>query len=734
MVTKMSIKKYFFVIAFLALVIPTSVQAADVTGTWNAEFDTQIGVQKYTFTFQQNNNRVTGKATSNIASQEREVTLQNIKLNQDSITFFEILDFQGNAIQIDYTGKISAGEIKFTRNVGDYATEEFVAKRAGRGESRSSPETSTEPNHTRRRGFGAPVELGPDDKAAFPPVPAGFDVRREGIARGKMETVEYDSKSVGIKRKMVVYTPPVYSGDIKYPVLYLLHGIGDNETGWSRTGSADVILDNLLADKKIAAMIVVMPNGRASADPPPANPFEGNPFETYAAFEEDLLKDVIPYIESHYSVQADREHRAIAGLSMGGGQSLNFGLNNLDTFAWVGGFSSAPNTKPANSLVSEPTKTREKLRLLWISCGDRDGLMNISKPFHEALTEMNIPHIWHVDSGGHSWPVWKNDLYLITQLLFKDKKDRPEVSVTTQSVQATEATPRPGREPGAQTLRFGRMRMPRPGPCPLPILPALPAYDDTGFYAQKKVFHGEVVQATYTNHTGQEKRMHIYLPPGYENGNTRYPVLYLNHGGGDDDSKWTNTDPRNGGHAQFILDNLIAAGKAKPMIVVMPNTRGIASPNPPVSGQDDTCTKEFLKDIIPYVESHYRIRPGRENRALAGLSMGGFVVMNTGLSHLDTFSELYVYSSGYIGDQQKVFEENFKELFQDSATNNLFRVPFYMAAGETDIALLNSQNTLAVLNAYGIRNFWVLSSGGHEWANWRRYLYQTAQIMFPSSD
>jgi enterochelin esterase family protein len=278
-----------------------------------------------------------------------------------------------------------------------------------------------------------------------------------------------------------------------------------------------------------------------------------------------------------------------------------------------------------------------------------------------------------------------------------------------------------------------RISMPKPGPCPLPILPALPDLGDTGFYAKTDVPHGRVVQATYKNFTGQDKRMHVYLPPDYAtNSSARYPVLYLNHGGGDDDSKWTSEDPRNGGHAQFTLDNLIAAGKARPMIIVMPNTRGIASGAPSAPGQDDACTQEYLANILPYVDGHYRTRPGRENRAMAGLSMGGFVVMNTGLPHLETFSELYVYSSGYIGDDSlRAFEANFQELFKDPNTNDLFRVPFYMAAGETDIALRNGQRTLAVFNRYGIRNFWVLSSGGHEWANWRRYLYQTAQIMFP---
>jgi enterochelin esterase-like enzyme len=263
--------------------------------------------------------------------------------------------------------------------------------------------------------IGAPVQ----DTAPRTSAPKGFAVRRDGIDRGKVETVEYDSKSIGAKRKVVVYTPPGYSKDAHYPVLYLLHGIGDDETGWTKKGSADVILDNLYADKKPVPMIVVMPNGHASASPQPANVFQEKVFRAYAAFEDDLLKDLIPYVESHYPVQADREHRALAGLSMGGGQSLNFGLKHLDTFAWIGGFSSAPNTMHAADLVPNPAEASQKLRLLWVSCGDKDGLMNISQSFHTALDEMKVPHVWHIDTGRHEWPVWKNDLYLLAPLLFQ---------------------------------------------------------------------------------------------------------------------------------------------------------------------------------------------------------------------------------------------------------------------------------------------------------------------------
>ena len=266
----------------------------------------------------------------------------------------------------------------------------------------------------------------------------------------------------------------------------------------------------------------------------------------------------------------------------------------------------------------------------------------------------------------------------------------------------------------------------------MPILPALPDPNDTSFYASNAVPHGHVDQVYYTTSMGKEKRMHVYLPPGYETAvQKRYPVLYLNHGGGENDSHWTATNPRLGGMANLILDNLIASGKAMPMIMVMPSTGGLVSGTPSKPGVDDACTREYLQDILPYVDSHYRTRDHRESRAMAGLSMGGFVVLNTGLTHLETFGELYVFSSGYWQDQLPAFQENIEPLLSQTNINDQFHMPIYFAAGETDIALFNSQRTLAVFNNHGVRSFWVLSSNGHEWLNWRRYLYQTLQIMFP---
>ena len=271
------------------------------------------------------------------------------------------------------------------------------------------------------------------------------------------------------------------------------------------------------------------------------------------------------------------------------------------------------------------------------------------------------------------------------------------------------------------------------GPLPLPILAALPKRDDASFYAVQEVPHGTVEQTTYKDVAGNDKRMHVYLPPGYQRGATTYPVLYLNHGGGDDDSRWSATD-KNGGHAHVILDNLIASKLAKPMIVVMPNTRGLASFKSPKPGQPDACAREYLECILPHVEKSYRARTDRDSRALAGLSMGGFVVLNTGVPNLDKFSELYVYSSGYIEEENRAaMKENFAELLTAPEANKRFNVPFYFAAGETDIALNNSFKTMAIFNSAGVRTFSVLSDGGHDWANWRRYLWQSTQIMFAGS-
>ena len=271
-----------------------------------------------------------------------------------------------------------------------------------------------------RKNFARPIELGPDDVRAFPDAPGGFDKPRPDAASGRLEVFAYDSSVTGTRREANVYLPPGYSADSKYPVLYLLHGIGGTQHEWTGYIHADTIIGNLIADGKAVPMIVVMPNGRALPDDrPPKETYSPEHAGGFAKFERDLIDCLIPAIQAKYAVLADREHRALAGLSMGGGQSLNFGLGNLDTFAWVGGFSSAPNTKPPAELVADPAAARGKLKLLYLSCGNKDGLINISQGVHGYLKKHEVPHLWNVDDHGHDGSSWGSNLYHFSQKIFR---------------------------------------------------------------------------------------------------------------------------------------------------------------------------------------------------------------------------------------------------------------------------------------------------------------------------
>jgi len=271
-----------------------------------------------------------------------------------------------------------------------------------------------------RKNFARPIELAADDVRALPEAPAGFKNVQKEVPAGRVEQIEYASTVTGKTRRAQVYLPPGYAPDHKYPVLYLLHGIGGDENEWLYFAHPNVILDNLIAAKKAEPMIIVMPNGRAIPDDRAiGNPFTPEKAEGFAHFEKDLLDCLIPAVEQRYSVQADREHRAIAGLSMGGGQTFNIGLSHLDHFAWLGAFSAAPNTKAPELLVPEPAKTARQLKLLYISCGNKDGLINFSQGMHRYLKAHGVPHLWNVDDHGHDPETWGSNLYHFAQRLFR---------------------------------------------------------------------------------------------------------------------------------------------------------------------------------------------------------------------------------------------------------------------------------------------------------------------------
>jgi len=385
--------------------------AADVNGQWHAEFEGYRGKQKIQFEFKSEGDKLAGKTLSHFGGEARELEIQDGKIEGDDLSFVQVIKFQGNEMRVEFTGKIAGDGIAFTRKVGDFRTTEFNAAKGPLPEGGAPAEPSIPARP------GQAMEIGPDDKPAYDAPPAGFNAKRADIVHGKLETIEYESKTVGTTRKMQVYTPPGYTKDKKYPVLYILHGIGGDETEWQRFAQVDAMMDNLVADKKAEPMIVVMPNGRAQKDDRANAGMQAAP--AFAVFERDLLDDVIPAIESRYGTRTDREGRALAGLSMGGGQTLNFGLGHLDTFAWIGAFSSAPNTKPPVELVPDPGAAKEKLKLLMLTCGNKDGLFNISKGVHTYLKEKDVPHVWHVDDQGHDPTHWANALYNFSQRIFR---------------------------------------------------------------------------------------------------------------------------------------------------------------------------------------------------------------------------------------------------------------------------------------------------------------------------
>jgi enterochelin esterase family protein len=272
------------------------------------------------------------------------------------------------------------------------------------------------------------------------------------VPHGTLHVHWYHSTELNTERRVLVYTPPGYeSGAIRaYPVLYLLHGMGDDEGFWTSVGRANFIMDNLLADGKTKPALIVMPFGHASRNimgfrrpasgaPPGAAPSAASAAQTgpprnvpsmgamfgVEMLETDLKQNIMPMVEREYRVSKDRNQTAIAGLSMGGYQSLAIGLNNPQLFAYVAGFSSAlvgPKfDTQVQGFLSDPAKANTDLKLLWLSCGGDDGLLAPNQAFEQTLTADGIHHEWHVVPGyAHWWTLWRVNLRDLLPKLFSD--------------------------------------------------------------------------------------------------------------------------------------------------------------------------------------------------------------------------------------------------------------------------------------------------------------------------
>jgi enterochelin esterase-like enzyme len=255
------------------------------------------------------------------------------------------------------------------------------------------------------------------DPAGLPVPPSGFSTRKTNVPHGTLSAaLQYPTKDYGPK-PVKVYTPPGYDANRsqKYPVLYLHHGIGGNESAWtSSEGNADNVLDNLYAEasKGVTPFIIVMPSGGA---------FGGDDFARFEKYGPVLINDLIPWVEKTYNASPDRAMRAIAGLSMGGGQTFNFGFTNIDKFAYIGPFSAAPNTKQPTETIKDVAALKRDIKLIFIACGTADGLISNSKMYHDFLDKNTVPHMYQLEEGqGHTNVVWNRSLYNFAQRIFKE--------------------------------------------------------------------------------------------------------------------------------------------------------------------------------------------------------------------------------------------------------------------------------------------------------------------------
>ncbi len=636
--------------------------------------------------------------------------------------------------------------------------------------------------------------------------------------RGVIAHHFYKSALIGDDRDFYVYTPPNYDANRAepYPVLYLLHGLGDEASAWLNVGAANVILDNLINQGQARPMIMVNTLGYGNPDGPRG---AMNP-SMISNFAKALVEEVMPQVEKAYRVSRDRNQRAIAGLSMGGAEAAYTGLTYLDRFAYIASFSGAfvmwPRANPDPQAAAgrggrgprsmEPadfekafpnlnSSANAQLRLFWIACGEDDGLNNVNRQFKSWLkskdvrfTDVEIPGFAHV------WPLWRRNLAEIAPMLFaaapaqaqgargparaqrqptpNDTLKSPEVlpdrrvTFRIYAPKASEVTLSgdwiaQGRGTGGSLERDSQgvwsitvgplvsdfysygftvdgVRTIDPknpsikqGITSLDNMFEVPG-PEAAFEANEPVPHGQVHIDWYHSTTLDVMRsMRVYTPPGYASSSTRYPVFYLLHGGGDEDSGWSTI-----GRAGFILDNLLAAKKARPMIIVMPNgsmPRAANAPPGPAGSADAQArfADELLKNVIPCVEKNYRVLATRESRAIAGLSMGGGQTLRVAPANLDRFAYIGVWSSGVNQQATDDFVKRNAPFFDSAERTNKLVKLFWIGVGEKDpLANASAKNLAAILKAHGIKSEFHESEGGHTWINWRHYLNDYAQLLF----
>ncbi len=657
------------------------------------------------------------------------------------------------------------------------------------------------------------------------------------VPHGQLRENLYFSKSTNTVRRCFVYTPPDYDKDAKrYPVLYLQHGMGEDETGWGNQGHTNLIMDNLIAEGKARPFIIVMDNGGGSigfgprggrrdmgargtaatdgaavarrgagtvtADEPnqAPGPRAGmrrgrtggfGEFNFAGGFQQILLEELIPYIDANYRTLTDQPNRAMAGLSMGGMQTRSITLANLDTFSHIGIFSGGSISIDD---VNNTPGFKEKVKVVFVSYGSRElesrrgggrrGFGGDPKANAEALKQAGINSVFYVSPDtAHEWQSWRRSLYQFAQLLFKDDSSTSPTATADLSDWKPSSLNQPGQQypqvnserrarfsihaPQAQSVsvNIGRTRLTKDengywvgtsqpldegfhyyhltidggtfnDPGTLNFYGStrwesgieIPAHDQD-FYALKDVPHGKVQQILFPSRsTNTSRRAFVYTPPDYDKDHTkRYPVLYLQHGWGEDETAWSNQ-----GHANLIMDNLIAEGKTRPFLIVM--TYGMTN-DTRIGGLRDFDIGPFqtvlVDELIPYIDSNYRTLADQPNRAMAGLSMGGMETKSITLKNLDTFSHIGLFSGGTISledvNNTPGFKEKVKLVFVSYGSRELESRRGRGPGGFGGDPKANAD----ALKQAGINSvFYVSPDTAHEFQSWRRSFYQFAPLLF----
>ncbi len=641
-------------------------------------------------------------------------------------------------------------------------------------------------------------------------IPEGEDdfYLMKDVPHGEVRIELYPSSVNGHMKSCYVYTPPQYNIDRKktYPVLYLQHGVGEDETGWIWNGKLNFIMDNLLAQGKCREMIIVMCSGYAFGEGEDPVFYPGD-------FDSELIKDCIPFIETNFRVKKGKSSRAIAGLSLGSAQASLTVSKHRELFSALGIFSGVG----IHELERILSHDEEKLNFILLTAGQGENmLIPIMEEYSRKFEEKNIPCSSMTFPGYHEWHVWRKSLHAFVQSIFTwpetaeesngklqtgeaepnhrneialspellkkqtfkmhplffdpvfkrviyavDEKGRPagryqdlqKVVILEQgkvqfSFEAPEATSVEVQVFGMDRLKLqkaddlngekglwtGILDQVEPGfhyheyylngvqvinpraplgyGCFKPLnyfeMPE-PEFDAC---LLKDVPHGSVrINYYQSSVTDRMKMCYVYTPPGYDQkADRKYPVLYLQHGGGENEIGWIWQ-----GKICSIMDNLLAEGKCEEMLIVM-NTgysfREDGTSHPQLGSLDE----EIVKDCIPFIDRTYRTLTNREGRAMAGLSMGGMQTQKTVFHHPDLFAWAGIFSGGLtIADE----EENYADVLYDTEQ---FRKTFkmlYVACGQQDGLYEMSAGNVRDVQNHGIPLEVFFKPGYHDWTFWR---------------